>query len=92
MATVTDQDTITVTIPDREEQSRTWGQPGGGFLRTVTLTLPRFTEQGERRSDPWEERLVDDGEFYYVSRWTLDSGRIEKYGDVIRAARAKGEL
>lgn len=80
-------DTITVTVLDRKAWDATWGHgcPSiHSFLRT--LTLPRFTEQGERRSDPTQQRSCEDGEFYSVSRWTLDSGRVETYEEVLTRA------
>jgi hypothetical protein len=80
-------DTITVTVRDHDAERRAWGTPGLFFPILRTITLPRLTAQGERRSDPWQQSMSEDGAFFAVSRWTLDSGRVETYDEALRVAK-----
>lgn len=83
-------DTIEVTVVDRDLLNACWSSPGlfsmNRYLKT--LTIPRFTPQGERRFDPVLRRFCEDGDYYSVSQWTLDSGRMETYKEVLELSRA----
>lgn len=85
-------DTITVTVIDREAERRNWGNPGLYYPTLRTITLPRYTAQGERRSDPTQQNMSEDGVFFSVSRWTLDSGRIETYAEALAIADTRHEV
>lgn len=76
-------DTITVTVRDSEAERKAWGSPGLFFPMLRTITLPRFTPQGERRNDPVPSRHHEDGVWFTVSNWTLDSGRTETYAEAL---------
>jgi len=85
-------DTITVTVRDQAAEVRAWGQPGLWSPILRTITLPRFTERGERRSDPGLRPYCEDGVWFDVSNWTLDSGRVETYPEALECARKAQEV
>lgn len=76
-------DTITVKIRDTEAERRAWGSPGLFYPAIRTIKLPRYTERGERRSDPVRTAYYEDGVPFALDRWTLDSGRVETYTEVL---------
>lgn len=74
-----------VTVVDRESMKKAWGTPGPYTIITrkieISDTCPKC---GGPRGEPREERMIEDGDIAYISRWHNPCGHIDKYADVLR--------
>ncbi len=78
--------TMTVTVVDRDLQSRLWGN-GYRFISQVLKTIEisdRCPKCGGPRGKPRLQSYIEDGDPYSVSRWENPCGHLDRYEDVLK--------
>lgn len=79
-----------VTIIDREAITASWGRGFTGVMAhyLVTLEIPDTCPTcGGPRGEPTPTRQCEDGDWFTVDQWRNPCGHVDKYRDVLRAAR-----
>lgn len=81
-----EEDTITVTVLDREAEKRGWGSPGqinmDNYLRT--LTIPAVNSRGNRRRNVRPLWCFANDQRYMVSAWDTDNENPEQYSEILK--------